>query len=103
MPGRAFLGIPRELVPWAPRVDPDACVGCGECVTGCPNGVFVMDDVEGKVRVVEPENCVVLCDKCAGFCATDAITFPDKQEIKKLLQQLLQERRGKETSHVHTP
>ncbi len=93
--GRAYLGIARELIPWAPTIDRDACIGCGDCLEMCPNGVFVLDEDEGKMRVATPDNCVVLCDKCGPLCATDAITFPDKEETKKLLQRLLREMREK--------
>ncbi|MCL4845126.1 MAG: ferredoxin family protein [Acidobacteria bacterium] len=93
MAGRAYLGIPRSMIPWAPRIDEDACIGCGECLETCANGVFVLDEVEEKMRVAAPDNCVVLCDKCAALCATDAITFPDKGETRALLQRLVRETR----------
>jgi NAD-dependent dihydropyrimidine dehydrogenase PreA subunit len=91
MAGRSYMGIPREKIPWYPRVDPDKCIGCGECLETCPNDVFVMNDETSKVEVATPENCVVLCDKCAPFCSQEAISFPDKEATKTLLGKLLQE------------
>lgn len=99
MAGRAYLGIPREMIPWAPSVDPESCIGCGECISECPNGVFVLDEAEGKARVAVPDNCVVLCDKCAGFCAVDALTFPDEEETKALIQKLVREKHALEAHH----
>lgn len=89
--GKAYMGIPREKIPWHPAVDPDKCIGCGECMETCPNGVFVLNEATNTVEVAEPLNCVVLCDKCAEFCSEDAIGFPDKSEIKRLVGQLLRE------------
>lgn len=91
MTGRSYMGIPREKIPWFPRIDTDKCVGCGECLDTCPNNVFVMNEQTGKVEVANPDNCVVLCDKCAGFCAQEAISFPDKEDTKRLVGQLLQD------------
>ena len=88
------MGIPREKIPWAPRIDEDACTDCGECREVCPNGVYEPDEAEGKMKVAHPENCVVLCDKCAGFCPNEAIHFPDKKETKELVGRLLRNRRG---------
>jgi len=90
MAGRAYMGIPREKIPWAPRIDPEACIGCGECLETCPNGVYVLNEQENKMEIANPENCVVLCDKCAGFCPLDAISFPDKEQLKQRLRELLQ-------------
>lgn len=90
---RPYLGIPRALIPWAPQIDEEKCISCGECLETCANGVFVLDDAAAKMRVAQPDNCVVLCDKCAALCTEDAITFPDKADTRALLQRLLRERR----------
>ena len=50
-----------------------------------------MNEETHTVEVAEANNCVVLCDKCAGFCNQDAITFPDKDEIKALIAGILRE------------
>ena len=91
MGGRSYMGIPREKLPWRPYINMDECIGCGACMETCPNGVYVMNEEAGKVAVAEPDNCVVLCDKCAGFCIQEAISFPDKEEIKRLIGRLLKE------------
>ncbi len=95
MSPRTYMGIPRDLIPWSPIIDPDRCIGCGECLNTCPNNVFVLNEAENKMEVANPQNCVVLCDKCAGFCPQEAITFPDKEQFKKVLKDLLEKVRSK--------
>ena len=90
--GRAYMGIPREKIPWRPEVDTEKCIGCGQCLETCPNGVYILDEEIGKIVVAEPGNCVVLGDQCAGFCAQEAISFPDIEETKRLLAKLLREK-----------
>lgn len=88
MTGRSYLGIPRKKIPWRPYIDADLCVGCGSCLEICPNGVFKINEETGKAEVGEPDNCVVLCDKCRGFCTVEAISFPEKEETKRLIKSL---------------
>ncbi len=94
MTGRSYMGIPRERIPWNPSIDSEKCTGCGECLEVCPNEVYAPDEPAGKTKVANPNNCVVLCDKCAGFCPQGAITFPDREATKKLIGGLLQETAG---------
>lgn len=91
---RSYMGIPRERIPWAPIVNAELCSGCGACLEECPNGVFALDDSAGLTRVVEPNQCVVLCDKCALSCPSGAISFPDREETKKLLRELVKAERS---------
>lgn len=92
MAERHYLGIPRSQIPWKPTVDPEKCIGCGVCIDTCPNGVYLMNAETGKAEVVDPDNCVVLCDKCARFCTQEAISFPDKPSTKRLVGKLLQQK-----------
>jgi len=86
----AYMGIPREEIAWNPTIDEGKCVGCGQCLEVCPNGVFEMDAAAGKMKVVKPNNCVVLCDKCKAFCDQDALSFPDKESAKQFVAQRMQ-------------
>ncbi|MFA4873881.1 MAG: ferredoxin family protein [bacterium] len=76
---KTYLGLPREDIPWCPKIDEDKCTGCGLCAEFCPNGVFEMGaDV---MTVKNPMNCVVGCDKCAAECPVGAISFATKGEL----------------------
>ena len=39
-----------------------------------------------KLKVKNPNNCVVFCRACAKTCGPDAITFPDKTETTKMIK-----------------
>ena len=91
MTGRTYLGIPRDQISWSPTIDRDQCIGCGECLSVCPNGVFSMDVSDNKMFVSLPDNCVVLCDKCASFCEQNAISFPNKEVFKEEILRLVAE------------
>lgn len=86
-----YMGIPRERIPWEPEIDEDHCAGCGECLDTCPNGVYELAGDGSKMIVSNPFNCVVMCDKCAGFCPLEAISFPDKGATKELLAELVKQ------------
>ncbi|MFH1090996.1 MAG: mercury methylation ferredoxin HgcB [Pseudomonadota bacterium] len=49
----------------------EACVGCGECETVCPQGVFKVSD--RKAVIIDQDGCME-CGACAVNCPTEAIT-----------------------------
>lgn len=85
-----YQGIPREEIPWYPRVDPERCSGCSSCVEFCIHGVFAFD---GKSRVVRPYNCIVGNSTCRSFCPEKAISFPSAAELRSVLR-VLREKYG---------
>jgi NAD-dependent dihydropyrimidine dehydrogenase PreA subunit len=81
-----WRGIPREEIPWFPTIDADKCIGCGECLTICKNGVLAFDGSSQKTRVMNPYNCVVECRTCARLCPAEAISFPDANEFSDFIK-----------------
>ncbi len=53
-----------------PQVDKEKCIGCGACVSVCPQNVFELKD--SKSIVVRPENCIE-CNACVESCPVGAI------------------------------
>ncbi len=82
---QSYKGIPRDAIPWFPKVDSKKCSGCSSCVEFCSQGVFTFD---GKSHVTKPYNCVVGKSSCRAFCPERAITFPTYAELKATLQEL---------------
>lgn len=81
----SYKGIPREVIPWYPKVDHKRCSGCSSCVEFCTQGVFSFD---GKSHVIKPYNCIVGNSSCRSFCPEKAITFPTTTEFKENLAKL---------------
>lgn len=76
-----FAGYPREKIEWYPTIDEDKCVKCGMCMN-CGQKVYKWTD---NVPVVaNPYKCVVGCTTCATLCQGNAISFPDKESLRKL-------------------
>jgi len=86
MVNRTYMGIPREEIPWYPTIDPDLCSNCGACMDFCSNNVFAQGELH--TEVVNPYNCVVGCSACQKECETGAISFPSKEELIKILNEL---------------
>ncbi len=65
----------------------DRYKGRGVCVEFCPHQVLKVNEAETpKLKVKNPNNCVVFCRACAKTCGLDAITFPDKPETTKMIK-----------------
>lgn len=58
-----------------PKVDPELCIGCGNCVDICPE-VFEMGD-DGLAYVIEGAECddAECCQEAADSCPVEAITL----------------------------
>ena len=83
-----YLGIPRHLIPWYPTIDADECVGCQECIEFCHDDVYAYDGEAHKVYVESPWHCQVYCQSCVHACETDAISFPERSEVKARIREL---------------
>ncbi len=90
--------IPREKIPWFPTIDYDLCAGDQECFNFCKNDVFEWDEENKRPIVKNPYNCVVGCQACINICPVEAISFPDKEELRATLRRLRAELAGVSTN-----
>ncbi|MBM4152343.1 MAG: hypothetical protein FJ220_02320 [Kiritimatiellaceae bacterium] len=60
---------------WFPVIDESRCTRCGQCFEFCLFGVYEKD-VDGRVRVTQPQCCKNNCPACARICPETAIIFP---------------------------
>lgn len=91
---KEWRGIPREEIPWFPKIDQEKCIGCKACVEFCKNDVLEFDELNGKTRVKTPSNCVVECRTCARICPAGAIAFPDEEVFSVFIKAKLADNDG---------
>lgn len=65
-----------EPVSLHPLIDPTRCLGCGACVSACPEqpGHQVLGLIGGKAQLIGPADCIGH-GACKAACPTDAITL----------------------------
>lgn len=56
-----------------PIIDPGMCLGCGSCVTACPEGE-ILGLIHGKAQLIKPTKCIGH-GACKTACPFDAITL----------------------------
>jgi heterodisulfide reductase subunit A len=65
-----------ELDPLVAIVEPDACTGCGDCLTTCPYDAVALGDAgmdgQARVAVISPTACKG-CGGCVPVCPESAI------------------------------
>jgi len=89
MTEKDYQGIPRNKIPWDPKIDPGKCTTCGKCVEFCHMQAFKTETVAGKKKTtVTPNRCVVFCRGCEDICPAGAINHPDEEETKKKIDKI---------------
>ncbi len=73
--------IPREQIPWYPRVDLTKCNGDQACLKFCPHAVYRWDPDTDRPVVANPYSCTVGCSECASICAPGATGFPTLERL----------------------
>ena len=87
------------------RIDEEKCNGCGDCITGCPEGAIQL--IDGKAKLVKENYCDGL-GACLGNCPQGAITLEERQaELynEQLVMEHLMEQGGETVknhlNHLH--
>ncbi|MDR1992679.1 MAG: ferredoxin family protein [Nitrososphaerota archaeon] len=89
MPETEYEGIPRNKIPWDPKIDYSKCTTCGKCIEFCHMNVFKLENKNGKkITTVNPNACVVFCRGCENICLSKAIDHPDETHTQTVINRL---------------
>jgi NAD-dependent dihydropyrimidine dehydrogenase PreA subunit len=89
MPETQYQGIPRNKIPWDPKIDHAKCTTCGKCVEFCHTQAFKIETtIDKKITTVTPNRCVVFCRGCEDICPANAISHPNEEETQKIIDKL---------------
>jgi NAD-dependent dihydropyrimidine dehydrogenase PreA subunit len=77
----SFVGE-RGKIDWYPTVDEKRCTFCKICYDFYFRKVYFFDEVNQKVLVTHPYECVVLCSGCQAKCPVQAISFPERRDFE---------------------
>ena len=90
MAEESYHGVPRNKIPWDPKIDYEKCTSCGKCVDFCHVKAFASEETSGKKRTVvkNPNACIVFCRGCEDICPAGAITHPSEVETRKIIRKL---------------
>ena len=82
------------------KIDLDKCTGCGDCITGCPEGAIQL--IDGKARLISDLFCDGL-GACIGTCPVEAITIEEREagdyDEKKVMENIAKQ--GPNTIKAH--
>ena len=82
------------------RIDEEKCNGCGDCITGCPEGAIQL--IDGKAKLVKENYCDGL-GACLGNCPQGAIIL-EEREAEPYNEQLVMQhlmKQGKDSVKNH--
>jgi NAD-dependent dihydropyrimidine dehydrogenase PreA subunit len=84
-----YENIPRNKIPWDPKIDYTQCTTCGKCVDFCHMKAFKFEEKNGKkITSVNPNTCVVFCRGCEDICPSGAISHSDEEKTQKIIEKL---------------
>ncbi|MBU1195815.1 MAG: 4Fe-4S binding protein [Proteobacteria bacterium] len=63
------------------QVDPDTCIGCGECEDHCYSDAITL--TEDSIAAVDETRCIG-CGACAHLCPVDAIRLIESRRIVRI-------------------
>jgi uncharacterized protein len=64
-----------------PSINEKFCTGCGACIQACCQKVYQL--LKGKAVVKNAGDCCGTGEKCLPACPTGAISFHEKNTVKK--------------------